>query len=174
MHETLSNRRRSLLVVNGVGLLISAVFSGWFYFFFLLGAIDLWPFITDVPADISGDRRAWNMAHLEGITNGTLLIAIGAAGGFFRLGERAQSVLFWSALAFGWLFTLPAIANAIFDTRSLEFGGGPFPGDVTINNIIFLFGWPAMIGVHLAFALMAWGSWQQYKHIKSRTGKAET
>ena len=164
---SLSDRRRSLLVINGVGLLISAVLSGWFYFFFLLGAIDLWPFVQDVPADIPGDRRAWNMAHLEGITNGAILIAVGAAGTFIRLSERQQAVLFWSCLAFGWLFTLPAIANALFNTRGLEFGGGPFPGDVTTNNIIFVFGWPAMIGVHVGFALLSWGAWKHYQHIRS-------
>jgi len=163
---SLTDRRRSALVINGVALLISAVVSGWLYFFFLLGAIDLWPFVQDIPADIPGDRRAWNMAHLEGITNGAILIAVGAAGGFIRLGERAQRVLFWSCLAFGWLFTLPAIANAVFNTRGLEFGGGPFPGDVTLNNIIFVSGWPAMIGVHIGFALLLWGSWQHYRHLK--------
>ena len=164
----LTERRRGLLVFNGIGLIASAVLSGWLYFFFTLGAIDLWPFVTDVPAAIPGDRRAWNMAHLEGITNGTMLIAIGAGGAYIRLGERAQGVLFWSALAFGWMFTLPAIANALFGTRGLEFGGGPFPGDVTINNIIFLAGWPAMIGVHLAVALLLWGAWQHHRHAGSR------
>lgn len=165
--ETLTDRRRSLLVINGVGLLISAVFSGWLYFFYTLGAFDLWPFFQDIPADIPGDRRAWNMAHLEGITNGTILIAIAAAGGYIRLSDRWQTVLFWSALAFGWLFTLPAIANALFNTRGLEFGGGPFPGNVTINNIIFIIGWPAMIGVHVGFALLLWGAWQHYSYIRS-------
>lgn len=160
----LSERRRALLVLNGLGLFVTALAVGWAYFFFTLGAIDLWPFVRDVPVSLGGDRRAWNMAHLEAITNGTLLIAIGAAGGYLRLGERAQAVLFWSALAFAWLFTLPAIANAIFGTRGLEFGGGPFPGDVTINNIIFLFGWPAMVGVHLAAVLLVWGAWSHLRH----------
>lgn len=156
----LSENRRSLLVFNGLALIATAILSGWLYFFFLLGAVDLWPFVTDVAVNLPGDRRAWNMAHLEGITNGTMLIAIGAAGGYLRLGERAQRVLVWATLAFGWLFTLPAIANAVFGTRSLEFGGGPFPGNVTINNVIFLCGWPAMVGVHVAFALLLWGAWQ--------------
>ncbi len=163
----MTEKRRALLVFNGIGLIASAMAAGWLYFFFLLGAIDLWPFITDVPAQIPGDRRAWNMAHLEGITNGTLLIAIGAAGRYVRLSERAQGVLFWSALAFGWLFTLPAIANALFGTRGLEFGGGPFPGDVTINNLIFLAGWPAMIGVHIAVPLLLWGAWQHHRHVEN-------
>ena len=163
----LSERRRVLLVLNGIGLLASSVIAGWIYFFFLLGAIDLWPFVTDVPVAIAGDRRAWNMAHLEGITNGAILIAIGAAGGYIQLRERAQAVLFWSVLAFGWMFTLPAIANAMFGTRGLEFGGGPFPGNVTINNIIFLCGWPAIIGVHIAIGLLLWGCWQRYRHIRA-------
>ena len=162
----LSEKRRVLLVLNGVGLLFSAVVSGWIYFFFLLGAIDLWPFVTDIPVAISGDRRAWNMAHLEGITNGTLFIAIAASANFGRLGARGQSWLFWSTLAFGWLFTLPAIANAMFGTRGLEFGGGPFPGDVLINNIIFLSGWPAVIGVNISFGLLFWGVWQHYRHLE--------
>lgn len=170
MHDTammLSERRRALLVLNGVGLLISAALSGWVYFFFLLGAIDLWPIVQDVPVEIGGDSRAWNMAHLEGITNGLLLIGIAAAAPFFRLGARAQTWLFWSALVFAWLFTLPAIANAVFSTRGLEFGGGPFPGDVTINNIIYLFGWPPIIAVHIAFGLLAWGAWQKYSSLRT-------
>ena len=165
----LSEKRRTLLVLNGVGLLISAVVSGWIYFFFLLGAIDLWPFVTDIPVAITGDRRAWNMAHLEGITNGTLFIAIAMSVRFVRLGARAQSWLFWSTLAFGWFFTLPAIANAIFGTRGLEFGGGPFPGNVVINNMIFLAGWPAVIGVNISFGLLLWGAWQHYRHLEDVT-----
>jgi hypothetical protein len=161
----LSEKRRVLLALNGVALLITAVVAGWVYFFFLLGAIDLWPIVTDVPVSISGDRRAWNMAHLEGITNGTLFIAIAMAARFGTLGPRAQSWLFWSTLAFGWFFTLPAIANAVFGTRGLEFGGGPFPGDVLTNNLIFLAGWPSVIGVHISFGLLFWGIWQRYRQM---------
>jgi len=161
----LSERRRTLLVLNGAGLIVAAVISGWCYFFFLLGAIDLWPIVVDVPADIGGDRRAWNMAHLEGITNGLMLFALAAVAPYVQLGRTATTVLFWSWLTFAWLFTLPAIANAIFSTRGLEFGGGPFPGDVTINNIIFIVGWPPMIGVHIGVALLIWGAWRHYAKL---------
>ncbi len=160
---TLSEKRRTLLVLNGLGLLLTSLIIGWFYFFFLLGAIDLWPFVTDIKVEIGGDRRAWNMAHLEAITNGLLLLSLAALAPYIRLGALGQTIVFWSWLAFTWLFTLPAFANALFSTRGLEFGGGPFTGDVTINNIIFLSGWPAMIGVHIGVPLAAWGAWQHYK-----------
>ncbi|MEM1186951.1 MAG: hypothetical protein AAGI72_00410 [Pseudomonadota bacterium] len=162
----LQEKKRILLVLNGAGLLLTSVVIGWFYFFFTLGAIDLWPIVTDVPVEIGGDRRAWNMAHLEAITNGLILIVIGLAGPYIRLPAVAQMLLFWGSVAFAWLFTLPAFANAVFGTRGLEFGGGPFPGDVTINNIIFLTGWPAMIGVHIALPLLVWGVWQHYRNLE--------
>ena len=164
--DMLSERRRTLLVLNGAGLLIVSALVGWVYFFFLLGAIDLWPVVTDVPVDIGGDRRAWNMAHLEGITNGLILIGMAASAPLLRLGAQGQTWLFWSALVAAWMFTLPAIANAIFGTRGLEFGGGPFPGNVMINNIIYLSGWPPIVAVHIGFGLFAWGAWQHYRHLK--------
>ena len=163
----LSDKQKTLLVLNGVGLVLSALVSGWLYFFNLLGAIDLWPFITDLDAQIPGDRRAWNMAHLEGITNGLLLLALATTAPFIRLTPKMLRVMTWCWIIFGWMFTLPAIANALFGTRGLEFGGGPFEGNVIINNIIFLSGWPAMIAVHIGIPLAFWGALKHYKNSKT-------
>ena len=159
----LSGRKRTLLVMNGAGLLITSVVVGWFYFFFLLGGIELWPFIEDVPLDVGGDRRAWNMAHLEAITNGLILLALAAVAPYIRLSPRGDVWLFYSFLVFTWLFTLPAIANAFFGTRGLAFGGGPFEGGIA-NNIIFLIGWLPMIAVHIGLPLFLWGAW---RHLQS-------
>ncbi len=161
---SLSRRQRALLVLHGVGLVISAALSGWLYFFHLLGSIELWPFFDEIPADIPGDRRAWNMAHLEGITNGVLLMAVAACASYLRLSERAARVLFWSCPIFGWGFTLPAIANAWFGTRGLAMGGGPFGGSLA-NDLIFLSGWPPMIAAHVAFVLLAVGAWRGYRQV---------
>ena len=155
----MTERQKSLLVLNGIGLLISAIASGWLHFFQLLGEIDLWPVINHVEATVPGEPRAWIMAHLEGITNGLILIAIAGCSGYLALTSRQFTWLVYSSVTFGWLFTLPAIANAWFGTRGLAFGGGPF-GDSLANNVIYLFGWPAMIGVHIAFVLLALGAWK--------------
>lgn len=160
----MTEKHRSLLVFNGIGLLISAAVSGWLHFFQLLGEIDLWPIINHVEATVPGEPRAWIMAHLEGITNGLLLMAIAACAPYLKLSAGQHIWLVYASLTFGWLFTLPAIANAWFGTRGLAFGGGPF-GDSLANNIIYLFGWPAMIGVHIAFALLIWGAWQHYRSL---------
>lgn len=158
----LSEERRALLVLNGIGLLVTAALTGWFYFFFVLGGFDLWPFIPRTPANIAGTRWGWNMAHLEGITNGLILLAFAASAPYIRLGPRQQTWFFYASLTFAWMFTLPAIANAICGTRDLAFGGGPF-GPSLANDVIFLTGWPAMIGVHIALPLALIGAWNHYR-----------
>ena len=163
----MTEKHKSLLVLNGIGLLISAALSGWLHFFQLLGEIDLWPIINHVEGQVPGEARAWVMAHLEGIMNGLLLIAIAASCRWLTLSTTQFRWLFYSSLTFSWLFTLPAIANAWFGTRGLAFGGGPF-GDSLANNVIYLFGWPAMIGVHIAFALLAWGAWKYYRQLSEQ------
>jgi hypothetical protein len=164
----MTERQRALLVLNGAGLLVSAALSGWLHFFQLLGEIDLWPLVNHVDVQVPGESRAWIMAHLEGITNGLLLIAIAVAAPFLNLGPRQFQALFYSSLTFGWLFTLPAIANAWFGTRGLAFGGGPF-GDSLANNIIYLTGWPPIIAVHIAFGLLCWGAWRHLKQLEVAT-----
>lgn len=159
-------RDRALLVLNGIGLLICAAASGWLHFFQLLGEIDLWPLINHVEGRVPGEPRAWVMAHMEGITNGLLLIAIALMSSYLKLTARQFKWLLYSALIFGWLFTLPAIANAWFGTRGLAFGGGPFGGGLA-NDVIYLLGWPPITAVHIAFGLLGWGAWKHYRSLRS-------
>jgi hypothetical protein len=133
--------------------------SGWAWFFALLGRIELWPFPGSLEVRIPDDSRAWRMAHMEGITQGLLLMALALGGGWIRHGERAHRVLFWAALTAAWLFTLPAMLHPLFGTRGLAMGGGPFaPG--LANDVLFVLGWPPMIGVHLAIPLAIVGLWR--------------
>lgn len=163
----LNERQRTLLILNGIGVLGAGLFlAGWLYFFMLLEGIRLFPFIEFIKADIPGDRRAWNMAHMEGITNGLLLIATAMIAPYIKLKETPAKILFWTSLIYAWMFTLPAIANALFETRGLAYGGGPFEGGLA-NDLIFLSGWPPFASVHVAFALLAYGVWQHYKFLKT-------
>ncbi len=157
--DEMPKRMRAMLMLNGVGLLALAVAIGWVWFFALLRHIVLWPMPFNLPVSIPDDGRAWRMAHMEGITQGLVLMALGFAGGFMRLGRRQYLWLFWSALVTGWLFTVPTIFNAAFGTRGLAFGGGPFKAGLA-NDIIYLCGWPPVIGVHIMLGLSLWGLWR--------------
>jgi hypothetical protein len=149
---TMPDRLRALLLLNGVGLLLFSVFVGWQWFVALLGQLVVWPILPPVAVDMPGDARAWRMVHMEAISNGLLLMAWGLGGAFIRLTPQWHRVFFWSALTTAWLFTVPAYFNAIFGTRGLAMGGGPFKGGLA-NDIIFLFGWPPLIAVHITLIL---------------------
>ena len=161
----LNERQRTLLILNGAGLLVTGVLIGWGYFIMLLEGIRLFPFIEFVSLEVPGDRRAWNMAHMEAFINGILLMVTALIAPYIKLTSRLSSVLFWCTLIYGWLFTLPAVANAVFETRGLAFGGGPFEASLT-NDMIFLAGWPSFFCVHIALPLLFYGVWQHFKTLK--------
>ncbi len=147
---------QALFFLNGLGLFIVGVLFGWVWFFHLLGEIVVWPLPIQIEVEIPGDSRGFRMGHMEAITNGLLLMALAFGGQFMRLSGKEFKVLFWTALVTTWLFTLPAMANVFYETRGLAFGGGPFkPG--LANDIIFLFGWPPIVAVHVVFVIAALG-----------------
>ncbi len=160
----MTERLRVLLILNGAGLWITAILVGWMYMFMLLGEIVLFPIIPSIDVAIPGEAGGWNMAHLEGITNGLLLMGLAAVAPLLSLSDGQNRLLFWTSVVTGWGFTLPAWANAFAGTRGLAFDGGPFAGGV-VNSIIYLTGWPAVISVHIVFGLLLWGAIQRLRSL---------
>lgn len=153
---TMPERLRVLLFLNGFALIVSAILSGWAWFFSLLGRIVLWPIPGSIDIQIPDDARGWRMAHMEGITQGLLLMSLSLGGKWVLLEESRHRLLFWSAVVTAWLFTVPAMLHPLFGTRGLEFGGGPFkPG--LANDILYVVGWPPVVAVHVMLALTVIG-----------------
>jgi hypothetical protein len=149
-------RLQALLFLNGLWLFVAALVVGWLWFFSLLGRIVLWPIPGSIDLQIPNDPRGWRMGHMEGITQGLMLMALAWGGRFTLLSPRGQRVLCWSALVTAWLFAVPAMLHPLFGTRGLEFGGGPFkPG--LANDVLYLVGWPPVIAVHVLFVLAITG-----------------
>lgn len=163
--SAMSERMRAALFLNGTGLIALALVLGWFWFFALLGRIVLWPLPIDIVVSIPDDGRAWRMAHMEAITQGLLLMAFAFGGRYMRLSSRQFTWFFWSALVTGWLFTLGAAANALCGTRGLAFGGGPFKAGLA-NDLIYLAGWPPVVGVHVMVGLALLGLWRHYRELR--------
>jgi hypothetical protein len=162
---TMPERTRALLFLNGFGLMVAAILTGWVWFFSLLGRIVLWPLPFSIDVALPDDPRGWRMAHMEGITQGLLLMALGLGGPFIRHTARGHRLLFWSALVTAWLFTIPAMLHPIFGTRGLEFGGGPFkPG--LANDVLYVIGWPPVVAVHVMLALTVAGVLRYLRELK--------
>ena len=88
-HITMPERARALLVLNGLLLFCFAVFVGWQWFFALLGRIELWPLVPPIDVELPDDHRAWRMVHMESITQGLMLMALGLGGRFVQLSTNS-------------------------------------------------------------------------------------
>ena len=158
----MTERMRVLLIAHGAGLWITAIVVGWMYMFMLIGKIELFPIIPSIDIQIPGEARAWNMAHMEGVTNGLLLMGLAALAPLLTLSAKQNRLLYWCAIISAWGFTIPAWANALAGTRGLAFDGGPFRAGIA-NSLIYLSGWPAVIAVHILFGLLLWGALQRLR-----------
>jgi hypothetical protein len=147
---------QTLLFLNGIALFIVGILFGWAWFFHLLGEIVLWPLPIQIEVDIPGDSRGFRMGHMEAITHGLLLMAFAFGGQFMRLSQKEYSIFFWSALVNAWFFTLTAMVNAFAGTRGLAFGGGPFK-DSLANDVVYFFGLPPAVAVHIVLVIAAIG-----------------
>ncbi|MBL4681735.1 MAG: hypothetical protein JKY88_13565 [Pseudomonadales bacterium] len=163
--ETIQPRMQALFSLNGLGLFTIGILFGWAWFFHLLEAIVVWPLPVQIEVNIPGDSRGFRMGHMEAITQGLLLMALAFGGQFMHLSKVQFNVLFWSALITAWLFTVPAMANTFFGTRGLAFGGGPFKASLA-NDIIFLFGWPPIVAVHVLFGIAILGVYRFVRNTK--------
>jgi hypothetical protein len=76
----LDARTRSALVGHGLTVI-------------LLGLLLGFPYALVIQGSLAGSERAWRMAHLEGVLNGLLLVAVGAAGESIALAPRAAAWL---------------------------------------------------------------------------------
>jgi CDP-diglyceride synthetase len=118
----------------------------------LLGLLVGFPYGLVVTGGMEGSERAWRMAHLEGVLNGMLVIAVGAGGHLLALSRRAQSVL-------GGSLVLMAYGNVVAATLGAAIGErGLAPGISVGNTIVYLLFVFAVVAVLVGMLLVAHGA----------------
>jgi hypothetical protein len=136
----MDERRRATLAGHGALVFLAGLLAGVPYGLLLLG----WA--------LPGDDRGWRMAHLEGVLNGLLLLAVAAAGGQLRLGERAQRAVVWGLLATGWGNVVASVVAPLFEVRGLQAGGS------LANTLVWALFMLAVASVLVAMGLVARGA----------------
>jgi hypothetical protein len=154
-------RLESLLIAHGATSFLAGMISGLPFAFFLLGRITLWPFPGSIEVQMPGDVRAWRMAHLEGILNGLMLIAVAAVGSRLDLTPRAQRVLTWSLIVTAWGNVVASNIGPLFGGRGLAFGDG------VANSSMYLLFLVAVVAVMVAFVLVLRGSLASLRTLRS-------
>lgn len=118
----------------------------------LAGLLVGFPYAMVVTGELAGEERAWRLAHLEGVLNGLLMLAVAAVGGRVALGAGEQRALFVGLVVAGWGNVIAAALGAAAGVRGLA------PAGPLANLAVFALFTAAVFGVLAAVALLALGA----------------
>jgi styrene-oxide isomerase len=149
--ESSANSRLYYLVnLHAVLVLTVGLVAGVILVFSLLDAVNLWPFPVWKVA-IPGSTRGWQAAHVGGIMNGIMLIALGYLMGKLALSPRQYLLCGWGLIATGWGNTVFYWAGNVAPNRGLSMVDTPFGAADIAGALAFLGGGCAML---VTFAIM--------------------
>jgi hypothetical protein len=132
-------RWRARMVLHGAVVIVIGLLAGFPHALVLTGAM-------------AGEERAWRMAHLEGVLNGLLVLAVAAAGDALALSARGQAVLALSLIAMAYANVLASILGASAGVRGLS------PGGPAANSVVYLLFLLAIVGVLLGLGCVVAGA----------------
>ena len=143
----MDKRVQALLIVNGALVLLAGYVSGFPY------GTAVSEQVASGAEGIVGAVRAWHMAHLEGVLNGMLMIAVAAAAGAFTMTKRLQSVIFWGLVVAGWTNVVASNLSALTGGRGTGATGLDWN---TFNFVVFIAGIIGAFAAAIALAMAAW------------------
>ena len=121
----------------------------------VLGLLAGFPFALVITGSLEGDVRAWRMAHLEGVLNGLLMVAVGAAGGHVLLTAAQARWLWGGLLVAGYGNVIASTIAATYGVRGLELA------PPASNVVVFVLFTAAIIGVFVGLYLAAAGAFRR-------------
>lgn len=153
-YQTPAARRfQRLLWVNGFAVMLLGLIAGMLLVFSMVGGFIIWP-VLDFPADIPGSVRGWKAAHVGGLTNGLLLLFIGAVVTQVPLTARALRFVGWSFLLTGWGNTVFYWAGNLAPNRGVSVQANDYGEASVAGTIAFLGGGSVMLLTIVATAML--------------------
>lgn len=139
-----------LVVLHALLVLTVGLVAGVMLVFSLLDAVNLWPFPVWEVA-IPGSTRGWQAAHVGGIMNGIMLVALVLLMGKLKLTHRQYAICSWGLIVTGWGNTLFYWAGNLASNRGLSMTDTPYGAADIAGALAFLGGGGAMV---VLFAIM--------------------
>ena len=109
----MTRRHQAILVGNGALVLCFGLIAGYAFMFGLLGEVALWPVPGSLAVTIPGDVARWRGAHVGGITNGLMAMAVGAVLPLAALSARAERWVTWGIVLAVWGNVVFYVSNAL-------------------------------------------------------------
>lgn len=130
-----SERLQATLIAHAGGVMVVGLLSGFGLLFGLLEEVRIWPLPAVSDLQVPGSVRGWSAAHVGGILNGVMMIAIGVCLPRVALSELAQRRVVWAMIFTGWANTLFYQFGNLAANRGLS-GDGNAHGDASLAGVI--------------------------------------
>lgn len=143
--ETPERRRLFHLVqLHAILVMTVGLLAGVMLVFSLLDAVALWPFPV-VEMAIPGSTRGWQAAHVGGVMNGIMLVALGFLLRSLDLSTTKYAAAAWGLVIVGWGNTLFYWAGNLAPNRGLSMDDTPYGAADLAGALAFLGGGVAMV-----------------------------
>ena len=143
-------RYQKIMVINGLLVLTVAMLSGFMLMFLLIGGLEVWPGrILQIP--VYGSEAGWVRAHSGGVTNGLLVLIIGAILPNLNLGALSKKLVCYGFVYVAWSFTIFYWFGNAAGNRALTLGDNPLGGSDVFGLIGFI---PALPSVFIVIVVL--------------------
>ena len=143
----MTQRLQALMIAHGAIVFLVGMAVGFPFAWVVVESVD-----PTQAAGVAGTARAWHMAHLEGIMNGLLLIAVAAVAPRITLSQVGQQIVAWGLIVTAWGNMIASIVSPLTGGRGLQFTGFDW------NSLTFTLFVIAIIGVVAAMGMLALGA----------------
>ncbi|MEM8561386.1 MAG: isomerase [Pseudomonadota bacterium] len=117
-------RFQKLIIANAFLIIVMSMLAGFMLGFGLIGGLELMPG-TIVEMPYYGTAEGWARAHVGGLTNGLLMIAVALALPIIPLSDGMRKTTAYSFIYIGWANTAFYWFGNAAASRALSFGDNP-------------------------------------------------
>ena len=118
----------------------------------VLGLLAGLPYGLVVTGALAGETRAWSMAHLEGVLNGLLVLAVAAVFRRLHLSEGQKRLVVWSLVLMAYGNLVASVVGAVFGVRGLE------PTTPAVNLLVYGLFMVAVVAAFVGLGLVVYGA----------------
>ena len=154
-------RLQYLVITHAMIVLFLGLVAGLMLTFSLLEAVALWP-IPGWEVQVFGSTRGWQAAHVGGILNAVMMVALIYLVSFLDLSLKPARWVGWGMIITGWGNTLFYWAGNVAANRGLSAGDTPFGAGDLWGALAYLGGGTAMVFTFVAVVLLMRAAWQKY------------
>ena len=133
--SALANRHQALLLAHGGLVLVIGLLSGFGLLFRLLEQVAIWPIPWRIDTIIVGSVRGWQAAHVGGILNGLMVMAMAPCLPLVSLRERTKGWVVFALIFTGWANTFFYQFGNLAANRGLS-GGDTIHGQSDLAGLI--------------------------------------